>query len=620
MPYHPHKRTATGYAVAVGLLLVFGDAAAQMAAAPPTSPSTLKKLSLEELMDLEVTSVSRRPEKLLNAASAIQVVTNEDIRRSGASSIPEALRLASNLQVAQASAAGWKIGARGFNASVGNKLLALIDGRSVYTPLLSGVIWNTQDYLLEDIERIEVISGPGGTLWGANAVNGVISITTKNAGDTQGLYLEAGAGSELRSFTGIRYGGTLAPNVHYRVYGKYFDRDGAAFTNGHEAADSWDRTQAGFRIDAETSPRQRLTLQGDLYTGDTHTPSDDRGRAAGGNILGRWTRAFADDTEITLQIYYDRTHLAVPFPSSGSIPAGVLKDDLDTFDFDLQHGFRWGGRHHFVWGLGYRFTHDKVENAPTVAFTPGTLDQNLFSGFVQDEILLRKTLSLSLGTKLEHFAYTGFEAEPGARLQWNLTGEQMVWGAVSRAVRTPARYDRDQSLPNPLYGVLLGPNTTFHSETVVAYELGWRGQLGPKVSGSLSAFYNVYDDLRGLDITPVTFLPLIFQNTLEAETYGAELSAHFQASGWWRLHLGYNLLREHVRIKPGRVDLFNALNETADPGHQLSLRSSLDLTHGLELDAALRWVDTLHNNDGPAAGRVPGYAELDVRLGWRPLA
>jgi iron complex outermembrane receptor protein len=583
-------------------------------------PSALKQLSLEELMDLDVTSVAKKPEPYREAPAAIQVVTGDDIRRSGASSLPEALRLADNVNVAQKNSHDWAISARGFNTDLGNKLLVLMDGRTVYTPLYSGVFWDVQDYLFEDIDRIEVISGPGGTLWGANAVNGVINITTKSAKETQGVYVEGGGGSELRDFGGVRYGGTLASNVFFRVYGKYFDRGSEVFGNGSGASDSWRKGQGGFRLDAEPSPVNALTLQGDFYRGDENSV-DGKSHVAGGNVLGRWSHTFSDDSDMSVQLYYDRTHLSVPKSAVFAAPAGTLTDDLDTYDLDFQHHFLLGERNRLVWGLGYRFTHDDVGNSPTVGFLPARLDRNLFNGFVQDEIMLLKNLHLTLGTKIEHNDYTGFELEPSGRLQLNLTQKQMLWAAVSRAVRTPSRIDRDliqlTGLAAPFDKIFNG-GPDFVSETVIAYELGYRAQLGQKVSASISTFYNNYDNVRSFTPDPTFLFPLVTHNNLEGETYGFELTATYQALDWWRLHAGYNLLKEHLRIKSGQVDFSNGLNETADPQQQFSLRSSMDLPQNLEFDASLRWVDTLNNNNGPTPGTVPSYFELDVRIGWHP--
>lgn len=595
--------------------------------AETTAPlSELKRLSIEQLMDVEVMSVTRHPERLLDAAAAVQVITGEDIRRSGASVMPEALRLADNLQVAQKNPYGWGISARGFNTELANKLLVMVDGRTVYTPLYSGVFWDVQDYLLEDVDRIEVISGPGGTLWGANAVNGVINIITKKAQDTPGFFAEAGGGDEWRSFAGMRYGGKLAPKVYFRVYGKYFDRDNQVLANGAEAANAWHMGRGGFRIDADASAQDSLTLQGDLYSGDEGLATGGSSEVSGGNILGRWTHAWAEGSDMSVQSYYDRTHLSSFKASNGFAPAGILTDDLDTYDLDFQHRFGVGERHWIVWGLGFRLTHDVVVNAPGLAFLPSHLEQSLFSGFVQDEIALKKDLHFTLGTKLEHNDYTGFEMEPSARLQWNVTNRQMLWTAVSRAVRTPSRIDRDLSEPTllapPLPSSILNGGADFRSETVVAYELGYRAQLGSQVSTSATIFYNDYDHVRsttpGTPTPPSFGFPLVFHNNLEGETHGLELSAAWQVRDGWRLRGGYNLLKEHLHVKRGQVDFSQALNETADPEHQVSLRSMINLPYAVELDTAVRWVNTLNNNNGATPGTVPGYAELDFRLAWYP--
>jgi len=487
---------------------------------------------------------------------------------------------------------------------------------------LAGVIWNLQDYLLEDLDRIEVISGPGGTLWGANAMNGVINITSKSARDTQGLYVEGGGGDWLQDFGAVRYGGTLTSNVFYRVYGKYFDRDAEVYADGKSANDAWNRGQGGFRIDAEGAASDQFTLQGDLYGGDNHsTPGgegtlNEEGASGGGNLLGRWTHTYSEDADLSLQLYYDRNHLGAPFQSAGAIPAGTLIDDLDTCDLDFQDRFALGNGNDIVWGLGYRFTHDVVQDAPLVAFLPNTLDQNLYSTFLQDKIKLRERVYLTLGGKLEHNDYTGFEYEPNARIQWDVTDHQMIWGAVSRAVRTPSRYDRDLAEPSPGYGAILAANSSFTSETLIAYELGYRAQLSRKLSGSLSAFYNDYDHLRSLNATPGTILPFYWGNNLEGDTYGFELSADYQILDWWRLHGGYDFLNENIHAKPGETDLNHGLGETADPANQVFLRSAMDLPGRTELDAGFRWIDTLHNNNGGAVGTVPAYPELEVRLAW----
>jgi iron complex outermembrane receptor protein len=586
------------------------------------SVDQLKSLSIEQLMNVEVTSVARHPEKLLRSASAIQVITQADIRRSGATSLAEVLRLADNLEVAQKNSHDWAISARGFNTALANKLLVMIDGRTVYTPLFSGVFWDIQDYPLEDIDRIEVISGPGSALWGANAVNGVINIITKSAKDTQGEYVEGGGGSQLDGLADARYGGAISSNTSFRIYGKYVDRTDEVMTDGAPGSDAWHQERGGFRMDSDLSSRDALTLQGDYYDGHENEPSGGAATTSGGNLLGRWSRRFSDDSDMSLQSYIDHTHLLDPEPTLtlGSLelaPAGVLQDDLTTYDVDFQDRFSAGAYHRIVWGLGFRRTHDAVVDAPGFAFLPNVLNQNLYSTFVQDEIPIEPSLSFILGTKLEHNDYTGWEVQPNARLQWTFADEESLWGAVSRAVRTPSRIDTDFYEAPPPRFLLLRGSPDFESEKLTAYELGYRGQIGPRFSSSVSTFYNVYSDLRSTSYTPLTVLPFFFANNLEGHTYGLEFSGDYRAMPGWSLHAGYTLLREHLLVKPGQVDINDALNETADPKHQFSVRSSMDLPWQTQFDAQLRWVDTLRTNNGPVPGTVPAYFELNSRLAWQ---
>jgi iron complex outermembrane receptor protein len=599
---------------ALGLLLAAARASAQKADTI-AAPSELKRLSLEQLMDINVTSVSRKSEKLSQVASAIQVITNEEIRRSGATSIPEALRLAPNLQVAKVGAHQWAITARGFNSTTANKLLVLVDGRSVYTPLFSGVFWDIQDVLLEDVDRIEVISGPGGAVWGANAVNGVINIITKSSADTQGLYAEAGGGSSPNDFAGARYGGTIGQSASFRVYGQYFDRDNELFSNGDDVADSWRMGQGGMRLDARPSKRDALMVKADAYGGNENVLTGGTSTASGGNLTTRWTRVRSPSSGMSLQMYYDHTQLSNPEPATQFSAAGTLKDRLDTYDLDFEHHLAIGLHNQLVWGLGYRFTHDVVSNSPLLAFFPQHLDHSLVSGFVQDEIALRKDLFFTLGTKVEHNDYTGYEIEPTARLRWIVAPTQMVWGAVSRAVRMPSRIDRDLSQP-ATFPVILAGSSDFESETLIAYELGYRFDVSSKFTASISAFYNQYDDLRSLSFTPATVIPFFFANDLQGETHGLEVSATYQATAWWSLRAGMDVLKERLHVKPGKADINHALNETADPEQQLSVYSAFDLPHRVELDLAPRWVGKIYNNNGGALGTVPSYTDMNVRLGW----
>src|SRR6267154_1854284 len=404
----------------IGVVIFAAGAFGQTQEALPP-PSTLKKLSLEELMNIEVTSVSKSPEKLLETASAIQVITAEDIRRSGVTSLPEALRLAPNLEVAQVNSHDWAISARGFDTTLANKLLVMIDGRTVYTPLYAGVFWDAQNVLLEDLERIEVISGPGGTLWGANAVNGVINIITKSAKDTQGIYVSGAGGSFLQDFGAVRYGGSVGTNLFFRVYGQRFDRNGAVLPDGQEATNAWDMTQGGFRMYWYPSELNTLTLQGDVYSGSEQGPMADT-TLDGENVLGRWTHTFTPESDLQVQTYFDRTWRHIP---------NSFAEDLKTYDVDFQHRFELAERQSITWGGGYRFMQDAVRNSAALAFLPPDKNLQLVSGFVQDEIkLIPEHLKLTLGTKLEHNDFSGFEVQPNGRIAWTPDERQTIWGAI----------------------------------------------------------------------------------------------------------------------------------------------------------------------------------------------
>ena len=565
--------------------------------------SELKKLSLEELLEQEVTSVSKRPERLAAAAAAVQVITGEDIRRSGATSLPEALRLAPNLNLARIDSRQWAISARGFSSTSANKLLVMIDGRSVYTPLFSGVFWDVQDTLLQDIDRIEVISGPGGTLWGANAVNGVINVITKSSKETQGLLLSGGGGNELRGAGEWRYGGALATNLHFRIYGKYFDRDSAALAaTGRSATNQWHMGQSGFRLDWAASDENALTLQGDAYQGAIDQTAARNIAVEGQNLLGLWTRTFSTDSSLKLQLYYDRTRRLIP---------GTFSELLSTYDLDLQHQFLLGQRHNILWGLGYRLSEDEVGNTPALAFLLARVSRQLFTGFLQDQIALAPDRwTLTLGTKVEHNDYTGLEFQPSGRLAWTPSEHQTVWGAVSRAVRAPSRIDRELFAPGkPPFVLQGGPD--FVSEELLAYELGYRVQPHARLSLSVATFFNEYSNIRSVErVNPAAAYPAVIANGLESETYGAEFTAEYRVAEWWRLRAGYTHLKLHFMPKSGSTDATRGGTESHDPNHQFSLHSAMDLPGRLTLDAGFRAVSRVANQS------VPAYAELDVRLAW----
>ena len=589
------------------LALLCGPSASPLAAQQPdsVSPGRLKQLSLEQLMNIEVTSVSRRAETLAQAASAIQVITAEDIRRSGSRSVPEALRLAPNLEVAQIDSRTWAISARGFNGTTANKLLVLIDGRTVYTPLFSGVFWDVQNVPMWEIDRIEVISGPGATLWGANAVNGVINIITKHAGDTQGFYGAAGAGTELRGFGGVRWGGRAGEALPYRVHVRGFSRDASVLPDGSDARNEWYLGQAGFRADWDPSPAQYVSVQGEYYDGRASLPAADDLELRGGNLMINWRRAFSRTSAATLQVYWDRTYRLQP---------GTFAERLDTYDVDFQQELTLGRHHALVWGFGYRLINDWVENSPALAFLPPHVTRDWVTGFVQDEVtLIPERLTVAVGTKIEHNDYTGVEVQPSIRASLRTQRNGTFWTGLSHAVRTPSRIDREFFVPGqPPYIVAGGAG--FESEKLIAYELGWRFQPEARLLLSLATYYNWYDDLRSVErVNPPQSFPVVIANGWRGTSYGAELAADFRVTEHWNLKAGYVEFRLDLEQQPGSNDTTGARSEAADPERQALLRSSWDLPRNLTLDAMARYVGRV------AATDVPAYAELDVRLGWQPL-
>jgi iron complex outermembrane recepter protein len=595
------------------------------------STESLKHLSIEELLNVEVTSVSKSAEPVGEAAAAVTVVSAEDIRRSGATSVPEALRSVPGIYVARKTASTWAVSARGFSSANSEKLLVLSDTRSIYTPLFSGVFWDVQDYLMDDIERIEVIRGPGAALWGSNAVNGVINITTRSARETQGAYFEAASGTEEKATVAARYGGRIG-DAYYRVSGKYLDRDDS-FHLDPATSDDWRLAHLSFRADWDRDDFDRLTLQSDVYSGHIGqlSPSitiigrpgvtgDLQADVAGGNILGRWRHTLSTDSDLQIRAYFDRTHRNDP----------TYVDDLDTWDFDLQHRFAIGETQRIVWGLNYRLMADRMNGKGTFVgiLQPRTSHDALISGFVQDQIALAERLQLTLGTKLEQNDFSGFEVQPSVRAAWEPSSGHTLWAAVSRAVRVPTRLERDISVDasdpagNPVLR-LLG-NEDFDAEELRAYELGYRWQVLPNVSVDLAGFHNRYRDLASLELgTPFVetasgkiIIPITNENRTDGRADGVELQTVLSPTSRWRLTGTYSYVSLH--LQPRGLDLNRGkLLERATPRHQLGLRSSIDLPAGFEMDAQLRGVTAVESSPQiPAGERIPGYAELDVRLAW----
>jgi iron complex outermembrane receptor protein len=566
------------------------------------SDGDLARLSLEELGQIEVTTVSRRPEPVAVAPGSVYVITNDDIRRAGALSLPEALRLALNLEVNRVDALDYSISARGFaSQEAAQKLLVMIDGRSVYSTLLSGVFWDQHHVVLDDIDRIEVVSGPGGALWGANAVNGVVNVTTRSAMDTQGLLASAAAGT-LDSDLRLRYGGRIGANAAFRIYGTGVLRGDLKRASGASARDGWESAQAGFRFDWK-GVSDGLTFQGDIHDGSIdESLGATSGYVRGANALGRWTHDFGKGGELQVQAYYDRVRRE----------ASLIKDAVDTWDIQLQHTFSLGSRHRFVWGGGYRVTDDAFEPiAGPQLLDPAARRVSIANAYVQDEVALSSRLSLTLGLKAENNSYTETQLMPNARLAWRATDNQMLWASVSRAIRNPSRVERDFAIP----GVVV-PGV-FGAEELIAYEAGYRAQPTSKLTVSASLFWDHYDDLRTNDLTAPGVLPIYVGNTMRGRVLGVELWGTYDVRSWWRLSAGFTGIAKRFELKPGSLDIAQFEAGGADPGYWAKLRSQFQLSRDVDLDVRLRFFDDVPKLNTSGYFGAKAYAEADARIAWR---
>ncbi|SES62877.1 iron complex outermembrane recepter protein [Nitrosomonas marina] len=595
------------------------------------SNTDVYSLDLEQLVNVEVTSVSKKTQTLMKTAAAVHVISQEDIRRSGATSLPEVLRGVPGVQVAQVDANKWAVSIRGFNDRFANKLLVMVDGRSVYSPLLTGVFWNMQDMLLEDIERIEVIRGPGGAIWGANAVNGVINIITKSADQTQGTQITLLGGSQEKNLS-ARYGGKINDHTSFRLFAKGKHVENFNDTQLHQANDQWRNFLAGFRVDSDFNAHNQWMLQGgySVGTADQFALTEYISRNGienqidyqSGNILFRWENYQSENNKWRFQAYYDHFNRH----SLG------VSNEVNTLDLDLQNQFKLLDRHDVVWGLGYRAVFDNLESNYIFTFDPQKRYTRTFSAFVQDDIQLSNTVRFTLGSKIEHNSFTGFEFQPNTRLLWEINERNSVWAAASRAVRIPSRSDSDvrvnlETIPsrNPFMPPTLISafgNKNLNSEKVYAFELGYRSQLSHAFTVDTALFYNYYDDLVDFDVNivgieqqPAPAHLLVannFANRLKASTYGAEIIAKWQATSFWQLISSYTWFELDARLKGTGLSDSIFRKENSDPSHQFSVRSNIQLPYNLELNSMFYYTDRLR------AHNVSDQARLDLRLAWSP--
>ncbi|MGC1620867.1 MAG: TonB-dependent receptor [Candidatus Acidiferrum sp.] len=620
----------------VGRVLVpLGVAILWAIPARPQQPSAdLTKVSIEDLMNVQVTSVSKKEEKLSRTASAIFVITQEDIRRSGATNIPDLLRMVPGIDVAQINANTWAITSRGFNAEFSNELLVMVDGRAVYTPTTGGVFWDVLDFPLEDIERIEVIRGPGGSVWGANAVNGVINILTKKASETKGALLVAGGGNLDQGFGTAQYGGSVGKSFDYRIYSKYLNQDHMPSLAGQDGGDGWHMLRGGFRTDATLTSKDSLAFQGGMYTGEENDPTttlpsitspglidtDIPVALSGGFLQSVWNHTVSPRSDTTLMVSYD-----------AYTREDQLREARKTFNVDFQHHISWGRRQDFVWGLGFWFSSSHSDGDLFVSLSPNEVNSDSFNSFVQDEItLIPNRFFLTVGTKLERNYYTGFTLMPSARASYELDPHNMMWAAVSRADRTPDATDESIRLDvagfpgpggTPVLVSVLG-NPKFKNDGVIAYEFGYRTTVGKRLSLDLAAYYNDYDNHQSTEPSTPFFeatpapahlvLPSTYENLINGESHGVEIAANWKITDRWTLSPSYDFERIHMRASPSSQDTQTAPEiEGSNPHAQARIRSHFELSPRWTWDASAYFVDRL------IAQNVPSYTRLDTGLSWR---
>jgi iron complex outermembrane receptor protein len=586
----------------LAFVLVASSAAPSFGQTPVSQVEQLKQLSIEELAETQFTGSGRRSEELEEIAAAVTVITADDLRRYGVMNVAQALRLADTMQVAQVAGPSWAISPRGFNITTANKMLVMIDGRSVYSPVFGGMFWEAQDLVIADIARIEVVRGPGGTLWGANAVNGVVHIITKSAADTRGTFVNAAVGSELLGPFAIRHGGRFGRAGSYRAYAKFHSEDATKLAGGISADNQHDFGQVGFRIESERSAASHFVLQGDLFSGQTGLDADRHISLNGGNLLGRWTRRPGSETETTVQVYYDRSFRHVPAQYRGV---------LDTFDLDLQQQYGFGP-HVLVVGGGYRqYRGDDRGEGPGFFFDPQQRVSHRSNVFAQAQFDARHGVFVTVGTKVEHNEFTGAELQPSVSARWTRRA-QTLWGSVSRAVRVPTRFDTDLRIRNPNTGtVVLTGTEDFRSEVIVAYDAGYRTRLGEVILVDVAVFNNRYDDLRSQEFPTQPGMPIRLMNMLNAVTRGVETTSKAQVTPWWQIGGGYTYLWKQFTFDPASADPTGGAAEANDPSHIIKLRSMMNIGSRVEADAYLRYYSSL------PMPPVDAYTEVDARVGYR---
>jgi iron complex outermembrane receptor protein len=573
-----------------------------------TDAYDIDQLSIEQLAEVEITSVSKQQQPLSGAPAAVYVISHNDVINSGAMNIGDILRLAPNLEVTQTSPSAYVVTARGLNGNAADqnfsdKLLVLVDGRSVYSPLYSGVYWDMQDVPPEDIERIEVISGPGGTLYGANAVNGVVNIITRKAADTEGGVIDLSAGT-LESSAMLQYGGALGDDLHYRIYGKDFYQRSFDSAPDVSARDGWAKPQGGFRLDW-TPADDSVTLEGDLYGGAESQLAAANNIIGGGNLTGQWQHKLSDDSSLQVLAYYDETQRE-------SLNGGGFH--LNTYDLEAQNNFKLGSWNNIVWGAGDRIDHyfitNRIAPASSLLFVPQSRTLNLADIFAEDHIPISDTVQLVAGLKLENDPYSGVTPMPSVRLSWQPDSDNLVWGAVSRVIRSPTPFDTDvqEKLGS---AVFLTGNPAFLPEQLTAYELGYRAQLAPDLSVSVSGYQNVYENLKSIEKGIYPGVPLAWGNGIEGSIHGVEIWGDFRATDWWRLAASVVVQHDDLKYSPLSSGLLGLMQEGDDPHHQASLRSTINILPDLTWEADFRYVGKLPN---PV---VPEYVELNSRLAWK---